>query len=195
MSGTSPTGSSTTQKGRRLGPALIAFIVFDVLLVAWAIWLVVSMGSDDQGSDGGEEPSASTTTSAPAAPEPTSDPGDGPEPGTETVASPSGNITCEVSPSGAECGIAALAAEPAPVGGCDGAQGYVVTLTSEGVSVPCVSSGDLPTKADATIDILDYGQTVTVNNFTCDSTEAGMKCTDTSTGKGFTLARAGITEF
>ena len=193
MSGTSPTGSSTAQKGRRLGPALVAFIVFDVLLVVWAIWLVVSMGSDDPEGSGGAEPSASAST--PAAVEPTSDAGDGPEPGTETVASPSGNITCEVSPSGAECGIASLASEPAPVAGCDGAEGYVVTLTSEGVSVPCVSAEDRPAKADATIGILDYGQAVTVNNFTCDSTEAGMKCTDTSTGKGFTLARAGITEF
>ena len=193
MSGTSPTGTSTTQKGGRLGPALIAFIVFDVLLVGWAVWLAVSMSSDDSTGDAAPEPTASA--SAPATPQPTSDAGDEPEPGTETVASPTGNITCAVAPSGVECGIASLGAEPAPVEGCDGSTGYVVSLTSEGVSVPCVGADDLPAKADATIDILDYGQTVTVNNFPSDSTEAGMKCTDTSTGKGFTLARAGIKEF
>lgn len=191
MSGTSPTGSSTARKDRRIGPALIAFIVLDVLLVAWAIGLGVSLGSDDTEGSTTAEPSASA--SAPPAPAPTSDVD--PEEGAEEVASPSGNITCRVSPSGAECGIASLAADPAPVDGCDGAVGYVVELTSDGVSVPCVSDDERPRKADPTIAVLEYGENVTVNNFSCDSTEAGMMCTDTSTDKGFTLARAGITEF
>lgn len=193
MSGTSSPGSSTAQKVRGLGPGLIAFIVLDVLLVVWAIWLGVSMNGDGSDGSSGAEPSTSPSASASAAP--SAEPSDGPEPGTETVASPSGNITCAVAPSGVECGIASLAAEPAPAQGCDGTEGYVVTLTSEGVAVPCVTDEDRPGKADATVAVLDYGQNVTVNNFMCDSTEAGMKCTDTSTGKGFTLARAGITEF
>jgi hypothetical protein len=190
MSGTSPAGSSTAQKGRGLGPGLIAFIVLDVLLVVWAVWLGVSLGSDAPEASGDGEPSASAPATAPSA-----EPTEGPEPGTEFVASPSGNISCEVSPSGAECGIATLAAEPAPAEDCDGVQGYVVSLTSEGVSLPCLSPDELPAEAGATVEVLDYGQTITVNNFTCDSTESGMTCTDTSTGKGFTLARAGITEF
>ncbi|MEP7763278.1 hypothetical protein [Sanguibacter sp. 25GB23B1] len=193
MSGTSPTGSSTAQKGRGLGPGLIAFIVLDVLLVVWAIWLGVSLGSDDPEASGDAEPSPSV--SATQTPAPGAEPSAGPEPGTESVASPSGNITCEVSPSGAECGIATLTSEPAPADDCDGVQGYVVSLTSEGVSLPCVSPDELPTAAGAAVEVLDYGQNITVNNFTCDSTESGMTCTDTSTGKGFTLARAGITEF
>lgn len=191
MSGTSPAGSSAAQKGRGLGPGLIAFIVLDVLLVVWAVWLGVSLGSDSPEATGDDEPSVS----APATTAPGAEPTEGPEPGTESVASPSGNITCEVSPSGAECGIATLASEPAPSTECDGVQGYVVSLTSEGVALPCVSPDELPAEAGATVEVLDYGQNITVNNFSCDSTESGMTCTDSSTGKGFTLARAGITEF
>ncbi len=40
--------------------------------------------------------------------------------------------------------------------------------------------------------ILDYGTSKTVGPFTCDSAETGMTCRDDATGKGFTIARAGI---
>ncbi|MFD6156510.1 hypothetical protein ACFWF7_18200 [Nocardia sp. NPDC060256] len=38
--------------------------------------------------------------------------------------------------------------------------------------------------------ILPYGGVLTVGPFTCDSTEAGVTCTNDSTGAGFTIARA-----
>ncbi|PFG33620.1 hypothetical protein [Sanguibacter antarcticus] len=193
MPGTSPTRSSTVEERQGLAPSLIAFIVLDVLLVVWAIWLGASLGSDEPEASEGATPSSSV--SAPTTSAPATEGAAEPDVGAQTVASPSGNIVCALSPSEVRCSIATLASAPAEVAGCDGSEGYVVTLTTEGVAVPCISDADLPGTADATVDVLDYGQNLTVNNFSCDSTESGMKCTDTSTGKGFTLARAGISTY
>jgi hypothetical protein len=40
--------------------------------------------------------------------------------------------------------------------------------------------------------VLDYGETVTVGQLACTSSETGVRCLDEDTGKGFTIARAGI---
>lgn len=197
-----PTPQSTTHDAagsRRLSPAIIAFIVLDVLLVVAAVALGLSMGSD-----GSDAPSASSSASSPAVSTPASAEEDGDEaaaptpeatldPEAKQVASPSGNITCTLSPGGAECAIASLASEPAAAEDCDGVAGYVVALDTSGVSTPCAP--EKPGKANAAIPVLAYGEAATVNNFECVSTEAGMKCSDTNTGQGFTLARAGITRF
>ena len=115
-----PIPPSTTHDAagsRRLSPAIIAFIVLDVLLVVAAVALGLSMGSD-----GSDAPSASSSASSPAASTPASSDDDAaatpaPEatlnPEAKQVASPSGNITCTLSPGGAECAIASLASEPA----------------------------------------------------------------------------------
>ncbi|MBI9115054.1 hypothetical protein [Sanguibacter suaedae] len=179
----------------RMSPALVAFVVADVLLVLLAVWIGVSMSSGDE-----EEPTASQSTSASASPSPTSDPGDGDAEGTaepaadaEAFASPSGNIVCQVSSTGASCGIVSLATEPAPVPGCDGTVGHVVEVTGDGVSVPCVGPADQPAAPPAGTQQLAYGSSLAVGPYSCDSTETGVTCTDTATGQGFTLARAGIT--
>ncbi|SDC64219.1 hypothetical protein SAMN05216410_2085 [Sanguibacter gelidistatuariae] len=197
MTGTTSPPANRGQSGRRgLSPALIAFIVLDVVLVVAAVLLGLSLGSDD--SPAGAQSSATPTSTSDGA---TSD-GASPTPSAtplavgadaKQVASPTGNITCTLSPEGAECAIASLATEPAAVDGCEGTVGYVATLTTSGVQTPCMP--EKPGKADAAIPVLAYGDTESVNNFACESTESGMKCSDTNTGKGFTLARAGITRF
>lgn len=198
MTGTIPPSTNHTARGaRRLPPAIIAFIVFDVLLVIVAVAMGLSMGSD-----GTDAPSAqpSSSTSGPATPDATASDDASPtpaqtpqatDPDAKQVASPTGNITCTLSPAGVECAIASLAAEPAAVDGCDGTSGYVVTLTTSGVATPCAPSK--PGKADAAVPVLAYGESTSVNNFECVSTESGMTCSNTNTGQGFTLARAGIT--
>jgi hypothetical protein len=186
-----------------LPPLFIVFIVLDVLLVAIFAWMLVSRltSGPDEGGASTAEPTQSTSSSATAtAPGEESQTGASAAPpielstdGAATVASPTGNITCTITPTGVRCGIASLAAEPAPVAGCDGTVGHVVELGSNGVSTPCVAAADTPAAATADIPVLQYGGTETVNNFACESTEAGMRCTDSATGKGFVLARAGVT--
>lgn len=199
MAGTTPTSAPrSTQGRRRLPPWLVVFIAFDVLLVAGAAWLLLggSSGSDTDGSAAQTSPSAS----APATTEP-SDDADDPEPSATleidpaeatVVASPTGNITCAIVPGGVRCAIAELAAAPAVVEGCEGTVGHVVELTSAGISTPCVPADETPAPAGPDVAVLAYGQTSEVNNFVCESTETGMRCSDTTTGDGFVLARAGV---
>ncbi|MGO3485365.1 MAG: hypothetical protein ACTINV_14870 [Cellulosimicrobium funkei] len=111
----------------------------------------------------------------------------------ETFASESRNITCEVTDVSATCVIAQLGTQPAPVDGCDGTVGYKVVLDADGsVDQPCVPAAEQPQPAPGDTAILDYGTSKTVGPFTCDSAETGMTCRDDATGKGFTIARAGI---
>lgn len=196
MTSATPQSANQGQTGRRgLSPAIIAFIALDVVLVIAAVMIGLSLGSDESGESpdqAGSSASPSAPVSDDAAPTPSATPlAQGAD--SKQVASPSGNITCTLSPEGAECAIASLAEEPAAVDGCEGSVGYVATLTPSGVQTPCMP--DKPAKADAAVPVLAYGAAETVNNFQCVSTEAGMRCSDTNTGKGFTLARAGVTRF
>ena len=143
----------------------------------------------------------------------------------ETFASESRNITCEVTDVSATCVIAQLGTQPAPVDGCDGTVGYLslrlvcrcrryrgwccrwapgrvsvggaggapLALAADGSGdQPCVPAAEQPQPAPGDTAILDYGTSKTVGPFTCDSAETGMTCRDDATGKGFTIARAGI---
>ncbi len=196
-SGTTPRppagrGGSNGGGGRRsdrLSPGWIAFIVVDALLVIGAIVFAISLlggGGDDPAGDATPPPSATATegTEETPAAEPTV---------SETFASESRNITCEVTDVSATCVIAQLGTQPAPVAGCDGTVGYKVVLGADGsVEQPCVPTAEQPQAAPGDTAILDYGTSKTVGPFTCDSAETGMTCRDDATGKGFTIARAGI---
>lgn len=200
MAGTTPTSAPRSTPGkRRLSPWLVAFIAFDVLLVAGAAWLLLggSSGSDADDTGATSVPTAEASSGATDAPADPAEPDPSPtleiDPAEATVvASPTGNITCSIVPEGVRCGIASLAAEPPPVAGCEGTVGHVVELTSAGVSTPCVPDAEKPAEAGPDVAVLDYGATSEVNNFVCESTESGMRCTDTTTGDGFVLARAGV---
>ncbi|MFC8731493.1 hypothetical protein ACFT5B_03415 [Luteimicrobium sp. NPDC057192] len=112
---------------------------------------------------------------------------------TERFASPSRNIACTVTSAEATCSIANLAKKPAPVDGCDGTVGYVAKVASDGtVTTPCVAHRDKPHAAPKSEHVLSYGESVSVGNLACTSSETGVRCLDKSTGKGFTIARAGI---
>jgi hypothetical protein len=175
------------RSGRRLGPGWIAFIVVDVLLVVGAVVLGFSLlgGGDGQEPGGnGAGPTAGATQDAPTQePVPTQ---------TQTFASETRNITCEMTDLGVTCSIAELATQPAPVAGCDGAVGYQVVLDADGVRQPCVPAAEQPKPAAADVPVLPYGESRTVGGFTCDSANTGMTCRDDATGKGFTVAKAGI---
>ncbi|MFE6969639.1 hypothetical protein [Isoptericola sp. NPDC057653] len=175
---------------RRLSAGWIAFIAIDVVLIALAAVFAVqiltssSPNPPDAGADAVTTPAPSVSASE-----------DAPMQGAALAkfAAPSKNITCTIYADGVSCGIAQLNQQPAPVDGCDGTTGYVATVDSDGnVKLPCVPTDQQPKKAGGKVDTLDYGKSLTEGDFTCTSEQTGMSCTHDPTGKGFSLARAGI---
>ncbi|WP_125774948.1 hypothetical protein [Antribacter gilvus] len=169
----------------RLTPGWIAFIAFDIALVVAAVIFAVSLFGEDEPEDAspGSSVSASATPDAPA----------GPAADAVTFKSPTGNITCSVTPDAARCGIATLNNQPVPAESCDGTIGYVVTVDDAGqVAQPCVAHADQPVKASPDIPSLEYGQEQKAHGFTCTSSDVGMKCVSDATGTGFSIAKAGI---
>lgn len=176
----------------RLSNGMIAFILVDVILV---LAVVIVAFVTFRGPSSPSTPTATSTATSSATPSAAGQDAPAPVERTgmaRTFASPSGNITCTIDETGARCGIASLANDPAPVEGCDGSVGHVYVVTTAGVpEVPCVSKDDKPKKAGKKVDVLDYGAVVREFGYTCMSEEAGVTCTDDTTGRGFTLARAG----
>ncbi|MBD8080597.1 hypothetical protein [Cellulosimicrobium arenosum] len=182
-------GRSGGRRGRRgLGAGWIAFIVIDVLLVVGAVLFALSLAGGD------DDPQGTTQSSAPPSAAATDDESAEPAEPTvsETFASESRNITCEMTDLGVTCSIATLASQPAPVDGCDGSIGFRATLDADGVDQPCVPASEQPGPADESVALLDYGTSKTVGDYTCDSEDTGMTCRDDTTGTGFVIARAGI---
>jgi hypothetical protein len=187
-------GGRPGRSGRRLSPGWIAFIALDVILVG----IVVAFAINLAGGAPGPAPAEGAGTSVEAPAETPDAPAENPGPVAvtgESVTSPSRNITCTIGEQGVSCGIAELATQPAPVDGCTGTTGYLVTLTAAGVEIPCVPTADQPKKAGDDVAVLDYDQTKTVGSFTCTSSKSGMRCTDSETGKGFNVAKAGLSSF
>ncbi|MBE7701443.1 hypothetical protein H9623_14200 [Oerskovia sp. Sa1BUA8] len=196
-----PGGSGSGQGGRPgksrrgLSPGWIAFIAVDVILVGIVIAFAINLAGGSDGAPPSEGPG--TSAEAPAAEQPEA-PAEEPGPAVitgESVTSPSKNITCTISEDGVSCGIAELATQPAAVDGCKGTKGYVATLTGDGVDIPCVPSADQPKKAGNDVPVLEYDQSKEVGSYSCTSSKTGMRCTDSETGKGFNLAKAGLSSF
>jgi hypothetical protein len=179
--------STTPRPARRrgLGPALTTFLVVDVLLVLAllvALAAFLSGGRDPEGTDRGAS-SAPTQSGGTASP------------GSDAAISgafalPSGNIACEITGDAATCTVADSTAEPVPLEDCAGTAGQVLTVTADGASTPCVQ-GALPGPAAPGTPVLEYGESTTSGDFTCDSATSGVTCRYDPTGAGFTLARAG----
>lgn len=186
------TDSTTSRpaRGRRgLGPGLTVFLVVDILLVlAVLVALAAFLSGGERDPAAGADPEASSTAPADPGAEPEETPTGEVTPG--AFASPSGNIACEITDVAATCTIADSTAEPVAVENCAGTAGQVLTVTAEGVTTPCVQ-GALPGPAAPGTPVLEYGESTTSGNFTCESERSGMTCRYDPTGAGFSLARAG----
>ena len=168
-----------------LSRGLKIFLIVDlVLIVVLGVSAILILGGGS--SDDTAEP---VTTSAPASTSPTETNTAPATSDTErTFASPTGNIVCDLSADGATCTIANTSVEPPAIDGCTGAgTGHVITLTADGVDVPCTEQA--PAAAGADVDVLEYGSSEQAGDFTCTSGSDGMTCVDGG-GVGFRIATA-----
>ncbi|MGZ5359751.1 MAG: DUF6636 domain-containing protein [Solirubrobacterales bacterium] len=105
--------------------------------------------------------------------------------GPRAFRSPSGNIGCYLDSTGARCDIAERSWEPPPPDQpCELDYGQGIGLDADGAAFVC--AGDTTLGAGAT---LAYGSSARRGSFLCESAEAGITCTDTASGRGFTLSR------
>jgi hypothetical protein len=125
----------------------------------------------------------------------TKDPGD-----SAFFSSPSGNISCAITPESdglnAVCELKDRSFPPDPrPASCPYPYPWAeqfVAITSTGASSgACVGDVLVPPVSNT----LPYGQNVTDGSYTCSSAEAGVTCTDTTTGNGFEVSRAHFTPF
>lgn len=112
---------------------------------------------------------------------PTAAGGEGPD----FFSTPSGNIGCSVAKQGARCDIAKRAWKPTPPAEpCELDYGNGISLGSAGAQFTC--AGDTSLGAP---DVLDYGRRAQRGKFFCDSSQAGVTCSNLETGAGFFISR------
>ncbi len=103
-----------------------------------------------------------------------------------TFASPTGNIGCAIEPSSVRCDIGDRDWSPPPKpADCQGDYGQGIQL-SAGAQPAFVCAGDSTLGGG---EPLPYGQSIAAGLLRCESAATGMTCTDTETGRGFTLAK------
>jgi len=164
--------------------------------------VVLGAGCNDAGSDGaasstssssttvvltttGPSTTASTGTTAPATS--TLPPADRQVTTATGFASPTGNIGCYIDLDSVRCDIRQREWQPPPKpADCDVDFGQGIKLTAGG-SPEFVCAGD--TAQDPRHQPLPYGESIQAGSLRCDSSEAGMSCTDVDTGRGFSMSR------
>lgn len=145
------------------------------------------------GGDAGNAAVAGTKTTAPV----TKDSKKKSEPPADLVSfvSPSGNIGCVLSSEGARCDIDEKSWEPpAKPADCEGDWGVGVAVGAQSAGLVCATDSAMK-RGDEKGDELAYGATQRVGDYVCESSRTGMRCENTETGRGFTIARAGYTTF
>lgn len=109
----------------------------------------------------------------------------------EFFSSPTENIGCSMSDEGVRCDVRQASWNPPPKpANCplDWGQGVSVGDGEAGY----VCAGDTTLGGTTT---LRYGESSKVGDFICESSEAGMRCENTSTGHGFELSRSAVNLF
>lgn len=162
-----------------------------LLLVALAavvcvIGALLALGGLTGGSGEAPAPTDGDTTAAAAPGQPTGPPAD-----QMSFTSPTGNIGCTISSAGARCDIDSKSWEPpAKPTDCQGNWGVGVQVGPESAGLVCAADSVLGQGEP-----LAYGDAHQVGAYRCNSSEEGMRCENTETGRGFTIARAAYTTF
>jgi hypothetical protein len=106
--------------------------------------------------------------------------------------SPSGNVACFISATDARCDILDRDwTPPSRPADCQFGYGQGITMSAGGVA-EFVCAGDTTL---GTGQPLPYGESVSAGALRCDSTESGITCRDTESGRGFALSREGYEIF
>jgi hypothetical protein len=168
-----------------------------LVLTLFALLLLAGCGDDESSTvtvtETSSSTSSSTESSTTSAEDPTTTTEDGGTPeATKTVTkltgftSPSGNIGCLIDRKSVRCDIAKRDWNPpkAPAS-CKLDYGQGITLTA-GAAPEFVCAGDTALGGG---EELAYGESIAAGLLRCESEEAGMTCTDSETGRGFTIAQ------
>lgn len=194
-----PTAEQLAERSRlRRRNSVIALVFALALCLAAVVLAVNSLGSV---GDATAEPDQTVDTAAPGLPSATPPPAEGAAPAdpaappaaaaATTFSSPSGNIGCSMTTEGARCDIVDRTWDPgAPPADCTGTWGAGMQVGAGGAAVVCAADSVLGGETQ-----LAYGASSEVGTFRCTSTEAGMRCEDVGTGRGFALARSDYTLF
>ncbi len=169
-----------------LSRGLKIFLVVDlVLVVVLGVTAILVLGGGSSTDDSADTPQTPTTSSSAPADTATSA---ATSEGERRFASPTGNIACDLTGDGVTCTIANTSVETPAIEGCTGAgTGHVITLNADGVDTPCTDQ--VPGAAGPDVDVLQYGSSETVGDYTCTSGSNGMTCVDGG-GVGFRIATA-----
>lgn len=170
---------------------------FGVVLCIVAI--VMAVNSISTIGEGSEDPfGVPGSTQAGGLPGPASTPTDGattappaePAPAIQ-FSSPSGNIGCYLTVEVARCDIEEREWEPtATPPSCTAIWGQGLVVAAGEAQLTCARSSVLGPEQQ-----LAYGRSISAGTFACSSSEAGMRCENTATGKGFSVSRKTFTVF
>ena len=172
-----------------------------LLCLGGAVWATTTLGQVGDGAGVELVPE----TALPSVPDPATTPVDGtqsPPPPAATPAapavpvtsfvSPSGNIACAISEQFARCDVAEKTWDPGtPPADCALVFGAGVVVDAAGPRVTCAAESLVGSGGGT----LEYGREVAVGDFSCASSEAGMRCAQASTGLGFSVSRRAYTFF
>ncbi len=168
-------------------------VVLCIVAVVMAVNSLTSIGEagDDafgvQGNPqaGGLPPAPTPTDGETSAPAPAE-----PAPAIQ-FSSPSGNIGCFLTVEVARCDIEEREWEPTPAPpSCTATWGQGLVVAAGEGQLTCARSTVLGATQE-----LGYGRSISAGTFTCSSSEAGMRCENTATGKGFSISRKTYTVF
>ncbi len=176
-----------------LRPALLLSIA------AAAVLLLAGCGSSDDstatvtetvtGSTSTAETTSTTSSTSTTTEDGSPPPADIQADGLTGFTSPTGNIGCYIDKKSVRCDISKRDWDPpARPASCNENVDYGQGIQmSAGGAPKFVCAGDTALGGG---DPLPYGQSIAAGLLRCDSAESGMTCTDTETGRGFTLSIA-----
>jgi hypothetical protein len=164
--------------------AVIA-LVLAVGIVGYIVW-DATQNSDETSAASTDQPSMGQTDN----PEP-SDSGSSEQPvAEESFTSPSGNIACTIDSERARCVIKDY--DYSPPQKPDDCRlddwGAIVVANKDGAGFSCVEAPE----TDGPSRVLGYGESISAEGMTCDSTEEGMTCKSDDSGVGFNIRRASV---
>ena len=174
---------------RERRPIPVMGIVLGILAVVAMVLLGFVIFVFTRGYEGPAGASSSSATSTPSPSATTDEPVKFPAPAGATkmdnFTAPSGNIKCSFTADGVTCGIADSDWEEEGYASCSGTKIGTLTATKTDATQSCATS--MPSGGPK----LEYTTAAMNGDYACRSTEDGVTCWNTKSGKSFALSRSG----